>query len=161
MSQDKKGQAETTETVKRKAKAVLYYLRYSPRKMRLVIDTIRNKPVAQAAAILMTFQKKGARMAEKLLKSAVANAKVLKMDEAKLYVSKVHADGGPTFKRVMSRSMGRADRITKRTTHLTMEVSEGTRSWTKPSGAASGKEEKGKGAKSKKVSKKKAAGTAA
>jgi large subunit ribosomal protein L22 len=55
----------------------------------------------------------------------VANAKVLGMDENRLYVSDVRANGGPVFKRFMSRSMGRADRLLKRTTHLSLAVSEG------------------------------------
>ncbi len=106
------------------AKAVLRYIKIGPRKMRLVIDTIRHKPVATALSILANTKKKGARIAEKVLKSAQANAKVKKMDENRLYVSKVTADGGPSLKRYMPRSMGRADVILKRTTHLTMVLGE-------------------------------------
>ena len=106
------------------AKAITKYIRISPRKMRLVINTVRRKPVANAFAILEHLKKKAARLAFKTLKSAVANAKVKKMDEARLYVREIKADGGPSLKRYMSRSMGRADVILKRMTHLTVVVSE-------------------------------------
>ena len=123
----KKPKTETTteETPKRSAKAVAKYLRIAPRKVRLVVNAIRHKPAQRAFHILMVLKKKAARMTEKLLKSAVANAKVLGLDENRLYVSDVRADGGPVFKRFMARSMGRADRIIKRTTHLSLVVSEG------------------------------------
>ena len=117
------------EAPKRSARAVAKYLRISPRKMRLVINAIRHEPTGRAFHILMTLKKKAARMTEKLLKSAVANAKVLGLEENRLYVSNIRADGGPTMKRFMSRSMGRADRIIKRTTHLSMIVTEGNKSW--------------------------------
>ncbi|MBI3316841.1 MAG: 50S ribosomal protein L22 [Candidatus Omnitrophica bacterium] len=113
----------------RKAFARVKFLKISPRKMRLVIDTIRHEPIVKAFPILMTVKKKAARMTEKLLKSAVANAKVLGMNENRLYVSEVRADGGTVMKRFMSRSMGRADRIIKRTTHLSITLKEGTKEW--------------------------------
>lgn len=106
------------------AKAITRYIRISPRKMRLVIDTVRHKPVSSAFAILSHLKKKAARLAAKTLKSAVANARVKKMDESRLYISQIKADGGPTLKRHMSRSMGRADVILKRMTHLTVVVGE-------------------------------------
>lgn len=106
------------------ATAITRYLRIAPRKIRLVIDTIRHKPVAEAFSLLANMKKKGARMAEKTLKSAHANAKVKKMDESRLYVKKIVADGGPSLKRYMSRSMGRADVILKRMTHLTVVLGE-------------------------------------
>lgn len=112
-----------------KAFARVKFLKISPRKARLVIDTVRHKPVAKAFPILMTLKKKAARMTEKLLKTAVANAKVLGMNEEKLYVSEIRADGGPVMKRFMSRSMGRADRIIKRTTHLFIILKEGSKEW--------------------------------
>ena len=124
------------------ARAKVRFLRISPRKVRLVVDAIRWQPAGRALALLANLQKKAARMAEKLLKSAVANAKVLGMDETKLYVSKIHADGGPVMKRFMARSMGRADRILKRTTHLVIEVREGRKSYTDGSAAGSAQEVK-------------------
>ncbi len=93
--------------------------------MRLVVDTVRRKPVAEALYRLKISNKKAALLVEKAIRSAAANAKVLKMDEERLYVSQIKADGGPVFKRFMSRSMGRADRILKRTSHLTVILEEG------------------------------------
>ena len=109
------------------ANTLMRFLRISPRKVRLVIDAVRFKPVQEAAVILANMNKKAARMAAKALKSAVANAKVKGLDENKLYISDVRANGGPVFKRFMSRSMGRADRLLKRTTHLSLAVSAGER----------------------------------
>ena len=128
----------------RSAKAVAKFLRISPRKVRLVINPIRHQPAEKAFRILMTFKKKAARMAEKLLKSAVANAKVLGLEESRLYVSDVRADGGPSMKRFMSRSMGKADRILKRSTHLSLVVSEGGEK-TNDTAAPEVKEEKAEG----------------
>jgi large subunit ribosomal protein L22 len=106
------------------AKAITRYIRIAPRKMRIVIDTVRYQPVSKAFATLDHLKKKAAKLASKTLKSAVANAKVKKMDEARLYVREIKADGGPTLKRHMSRSMGRADVILKRMTHLTVVLGE-------------------------------------
>jgi len=145
------------ETEKKSAKAVLRYLRVSPRKVRHVIDTIRYKPLYQAFSILSSIKKKGARMTEKLLTSAAANAKVLGLEEKRLYVSKVFADGGPTLKRFRSRSMGRADRILKRTTHISIMLSEGTKAYKKP-GEEMPKEAKEEVLKPKKKTRKASAG---
>ena len=106
------------------ATAITRYLRISPRKLRLVIDTIRYKPVPNAFAILHNLKKKGSEMVAKTLKSAEANAKVKKMDENRLYVQEIKADGGPSLKRYMPRSMGRADVILKRMSHLTVVLGE-------------------------------------
>ena len=125
------------QTEGRFAKAVVKFLRIAPRKVRLVINPIRHRHPEQAFQILMTFKKKAARMVEKLLKTAVANAKVLGLDEAKLTIFDVRADGGPVMKRFMERSMGRANRIVKRTTHLTMILKEGQKTWNLPSGEKS------------------------
>ena len=100
------------------AQASVKYLRISPRKVRLVLDLVRNKHVDDARDILANLNKKAARLTGELLKSAVANAKVKKMDEETLFISDIRADGGPTMKRFMSRAMGRADRILKRTSHI-------------------------------------------
>lgn len=109
------------------AKAVAKYIRISPRKLRLVIDTVRHSPVQRAFRTLMVLRQKGARLTEKVLHSAVANAKNLGMDENRLYISEIRADGGPTMKRFMSRSQGRADRILKRMAHLLVIVKESDR----------------------------------
>lgn len=106
------------------AKAITKYLRISPRKLRLVLDTVRYKRVPDAFAILQNLKKKGSEIVAKTLKSAEANAKVKKMDENRLYVSQIKADGGPSLKRYMPRSMGRADVILKRMSHLTVVLGE-------------------------------------
>lgn len=115
---------------KRSAKAVVKYVRIAPRKVRPVINTIRHQHPAKAFNILATLNKKAARLVEKLLKTAVANAKVLGLDESRLTISDVRADGGPMMKRFMARSMGRADRILKRMTHLSMVLTESNRKFT-------------------------------
>lgn len=113
--------------VQRSAKAIAKYLHIGPRKLRVVIDAIRWQSTDRAFNILSMIKKKGARMAEKVLKSAVANAKDTGLDENRLYVAEVRADGGPVMKRFMSRSMGRADKILKRMSHLSVIVKESTR----------------------------------
>lgn len=132
----------------RKVKAVVKHVRIAPRKLRLVIDTIRKRPAMEAMGILTLMPRKGARIALKLLKSAIANAKNLGLDEKRLIVTNTWADGGPTMKRFLTRSMGRADRILKRTTHLTMVVAEGNKSWggEAPESAKSKKKKAGKAA---------------
>ncbi len=77
----------------------------------------------------MLLKKKGAKLAVKTLKSAIANAKNLGLNENRLIVSNVRVDGGAVFKRFLTRSMGRADKILKRTSHLTVEVREGNKIW--------------------------------
>ena len=103
------------------AKAYLKYLRIAPRKVQIVADLIRGKDVGTAMAILMQTPK----AASELLKSAVANAENnFNMDVEKLYVSQVFAAPGPILKRVMPRAQGRAYRINKRTSHVTLAVAE-------------------------------------
>ncbi len=107
------------------AKAHLKYARISPRKVKIVCDLIRGKDVKTAAAILMQTPKAAAQPMLKLLNSAVANAENNhEMDVDKLYVSGVYANPGPILKRAMPRAQGRSYRINKRTTHITIAVSE-------------------------------------
>ena len=107
------------------AKAHLRYARISPRKVQIVCDLIRGKSVAQANAILMGTPKAASEPLAKLLKSACANAENnFSMDPEKLYVSKVYAAPGPILKRMRPVSKGRAYRINKRTSHITLVVSE-------------------------------------
>ncbi len=113
----------------RTAKSILKYARIAPRKVRPVINTIRFQHPEHAFQILAVINKKAARLAEKVLKSAVANAKVLGMDETRLIISDVRADGGPSLKRFMARSMGRADQIVKRMTHLSVVIMEGHKTY--------------------------------
>jgi ribosomal protein L22 len=97
------------------------YVRSSARKARLVCDHIRGKSVDDARAILALTPRAIARDWSKLLESAVANAEHNhELVGEDLYVKAVHADEGPTIKRFRPRAMGRATRIRKRTSHLTI-----------------------------------------
>lgn len=108
-----------------KARAVARYIRISPRKVRLVADLIRGKDVAEAIAILRHTPRAASPVLEKLLNSAVANAEHnYKMDVNKLYISEIYADEGPRLKRYQPRAQGRAFPILKRTSHITLVVSE-------------------------------------
>ena len=107
------------------AKAYLKYLRISPRKVQIVADLIRGKDVGTAMAILMQTPKAASEPMMKLLKSAVANAENnFNMDVEKLVDTEVFATPGPILKRVMPRAQGRAYRINKRTSHVTLAVAE-------------------------------------
>ena len=107
------------------AKAVLKYTRISPRKVEIVLDLIRNKPVDLAMAILKHTPKAACEDLEKLLKSAVANAENnFNMDKNNLYVSECFVCLGPMLKRIRPRAQGRAYRILKRTSHVTLVVKE-------------------------------------
>ena len=107
------------------ARAHLSYVRISPRKVKVVCDLIRGKDVGTAAAILKQTPKAASEPLLKLLSSAVANAENNHgMDVEKLYVSHVAADPGPILKRARPRAQGRSYRINKRTSHITVVVSE-------------------------------------
>ena len=107
------------------AKAVAKYIRISPRKAAQVADLVRGKSVGEAYAILKFTPNKGAAIIEQVLKSAVANAEHnYNMDVDKLYVSTIFVDQGPSLKRFKPRAMGRVDGIMKRTSHITVMVSE-------------------------------------
>ena len=109
----------------KEARAKLSYARISSRKVKIVIDLIRNKSVGEALAILKFTPKAGAEIVEKLLLSAIANAENNhEMDVDKLYVAEIFANQGPTLKRVMPRAQGRAFRIRKRTSHITVVLKE-------------------------------------
>ena len=106
-------------------KAVAKYVRVAPRKVRVVMDLIRGKNVADAFAILKFTPKVGAEVIEKVLKSAVANAENnFDMSVDKLYVSSAFVDQGPTLKRIHPRSRGQAFKILKRSSHITVVVEE-------------------------------------
>ncbi|WP_047153225.1 50S ribosomal protein L22 [Aneurinibacillus tyrosinisolvens] len=107
------------------AKAVARYIRIAPRKMRLVVDLIRGKQVGEAIAILKHTPRSASPVIEKVLMSAVANAEHnMNLDANSLVISKVFVDEGPTLKRFRPRAMGRASRINKRTSHVTVVLSE-------------------------------------
>ena len=107
------------------AKATVKYLRISPRTVQVVLDLIRGKDVAAATAILMQTPKSASEPVLKLVKSAAANAENNhQMDPEKLYVSTCYANPGPILKRIRPRAQGRAFRINKRTSHVSVAVSE-------------------------------------
>ena len=107
------------------AKAYLRYIRISPRKVQIVCDLIRGKDVNTAMAILMQTPKAASEPLVKLLKSTVANAENnFGMDVEKLVISQVFATPGPILKRMRPRAQGRAYRINKRTSHVTLAVAE-------------------------------------
>ena len=107
------------------AKAVAKYVRIAPRKVRVVMNLIRGKNVADAFAILKFTPKAGADVIEKVLKSAVANAENnFDMNVDKLYIASAYVDQGPTLKRIHPRSRGQAFSIFKRTSHVTVVVAE-------------------------------------
>ena len=107
------------------AKAYLRYVRIAHRKVQIVCDLIRGKDAGTAMAILMQTPKAASEPVLKLLKSAAANAENNhQMDPEKLYVSACYANPGPIIKRIMPRAQGRAYRINKRTSHVTLAVTE-------------------------------------
>ena len=107
------------------ARAKLSYARISSRKVKIVIDMIRNKPVDVAMGILKNTPKAASELLIKLLASAVANAENNhNMDKNNLYIAEIYANQGPTLKRVRPRAQGRAFRIRKRTSHITIVVKE-------------------------------------
>ncbi|WP_059105441.1 50S ribosomal protein L22 [Shouchella shacheensis] len=107
------------------AKAVAKQVRIAPRKVRLVVDLIRGKQVGEAIAILKHTPKSASPVVEKLLNSAIANAEHnYEMEPNSLVISEAFVDEGVTLKRFRPRAQGRASRINKRTSHITLVVSE-------------------------------------
>lgn len=108
------------------AKAVARTIRIAPRKVRLVLDLIRGKDVREAVAILKLTNKASSPVVEKLLMSALANAEHnYGMNADQLVVKEAYANEGPTLKRFRPRAQGRASAINKRTSHITIVVSDG------------------------------------
>ena len=110
-----------------RAQATAKYIRTSAQKAGLVLDLIRGKDVNKALTALQFSNKSVARDIAKVLRSAVANVQNREGfggDVERLYVSRCHADNGPSMKRVRPAPMGRAFRVVKRTAHLTVEVTE-------------------------------------
>ena len=107
------------------ARAVAKYIRVSPRKVRLIMDELRGKKVEEALNVLTFAPQKSARLVKKLINSAVANAgENSQIDVDTLYIKRLYADEGPTLKRWRPRAQGRATRIRKRTSHLTIILNE-------------------------------------
>lgn len=107
------------------AKSIARSVRIAPRKARLVVDLIRGKEVGEAMAILRHTQRAASPIVEKVLKSAIANAEHnYEMDTDNLVVTEAYVNEGATLKRFRPRAMGRASQINKRTSHITLVVSE-------------------------------------
>ena len=106
-------------------RAKLRNLRIAPRKVRMVADLIRRKPVVEAENILKFTVKRAAPVILKLLNSAVANAKNnFKMEKENLYIQRIWVDEGPKMKRWLPRARGKADEIQKKTSHITIILDE-------------------------------------
>ncbi|MGM8365577.1 50S ribosomal protein L22 [Virgibacillus sp. W0181] len=107
------------------AKAIAKSVRIAPRKVRLVVDLIRGKDVSEATAILRLTQRGASPVVEKVLNSAVANAEHnYEMDTENLVISEAFVNEGATLKRFRPRAQGRASKINKRTSHITVVLSE-------------------------------------
>ena len=110
---------------KDEGKAIVKHVRVSSRKAKLVIDLIRNKGIDEAYGILKYMPRNASEVLYKLLKSAEANAfNNNQLNRDNLFVSEVYAEQGPTLKRIMPRAQGRAFRIRKRTSHITLVLKE-------------------------------------
>jgi len=110
---------------KDQGKAILRYARISPRKVKIVMDLIKNKDIDEAYGILRYTPKAASDILFKLLKSAEANATNNNgLDRDNLYIAEGFANPGPTLKRIQARAQGRANRIRKRTSHITIVVKE-------------------------------------
>lgn len=107
------------------AKAIAKYVRMSPRKARLVANLIKGKDIQEAEAILRYTPNKAAKVIQKVLLSATANAENnLELDRENLVVKSAIIDQGPSIKRIKPRARGRADRMVHRTSHVTVVVAE-------------------------------------
>lgn len=107
------------------ARAYLRNARIAPRKVQIVLDLIRNQPVDKARAILKHTPKAASELLIKLLNSAAANAdNNFSMDKDNLYVAECYVTPGPTMKRIRPRAQGRAFRVLKRTSHVTIVLKE-------------------------------------
>jgi large subunit ribosomal protein L22 len=121
-SQIKRARNENKDT---RPKAHVRYARVSASKAKIVLDTIKGKAAGEALAILAYTPRNGARIIEKVLKSAVANAENNQgMDPANLYVEEAYANKGPKMKRIRPRAQGRAYRIEKLTSHISIVLNE-------------------------------------
>ena len=106
------------------SRAVLKFARISPRKVKIVLDLIRNQDADKAMAILKFTPKSACEYLEKLLASAIANAEMKNMDVSRLYVAECLVGPGPILKRIRAKDRGRAHRILRRTSHVTIVLKE-------------------------------------
>jgi large subunit ribosomal protein L22 len=118
-------------------RASVPFLRVSATKIRRVADNVRRKPYVEAMALLGVLPHKGARLIGKVLQSAAANALAAnkELDEGSLYVKELLIDVGPTMKRMWTRGRGRADRLLKRSCHISAVVDEIGRTEEKANGS--------------------------
>ena len=106
-------------------RAIAKNIRISPRKVRLIVDAVRGKPVAEAISLLTFMPHKSAAEVRKVIQSAVANAENnYGLDAQDLYVARIYADEGPTLKRYRPRAHGRVSPLLKRSSHITAIVGE-------------------------------------
>jgi large subunit ribosomal protein L22 len=106
-------------------RAVARFVRISPRKVRLMMDQVKGKKVEEALHLLSFAPQKGASLVKRLINSAVANAEQNRnADVDRLFIKAIFSDDGPMWKRFRPRAMGRATRIRKRTSHLTVILDE-------------------------------------
>jgi large subunit ribosomal protein L22 len=106
-------------------KSKLRFIRLSPLKARIVADAVRGEPIENAVTLLRNLNKKAAGIVLQVLNAAIASARQLKaVDVDALFVKKITVDGGPIVRRFRPRSMGRANRIRKRTSHIEIILSE-------------------------------------
>ncbi|HEX6970867.1 MAG TPA: 50S ribosomal protein L22 [Limnochordia bacterium] len=107
------------------ARAIARYVRISPRKARQVVDCIRGRPVDEALTLLRFMPKRAAGIVAKVVQSAAANAvNNYGMERRSLVVARAYVDQGPVMKRIMPRARGAANRIRKRTSHITVVLDE-------------------------------------
>ncbi len=106
------------------ARAVAKYMRISPQKVRMIVGSLKGKPVETGLSALRFMPQKSAGILEKVLRSAVANADQKDMDVDSLVISDIVVDQGPTLKRFKARARGRGTRILKRTSHITVILAE-------------------------------------
>lgn len=113
------------------ARAILRYVRISPRKARVIVDMIRGQPASKALAMLRYTPRAAAKVVEKVLRSAIANAEQHELgDSERLWIAKAYVDNGPMYKRFRPCAMGRAHPIHKRTSHITIVVAPRERAMT-------------------------------
>ena len=112
--------------IKKSYSAHARYVRMSPFKVRRIADKVRKKPYGDAIALLETLPHKGARLLKKVIQSAAANALYTNknLDEELLYVRDLQVNEGARMKRIWPRARGRADRLIKRTCHISVALDE-------------------------------------
>ena len=118
-------QARNEEQIDPRPRAKVTFVRVPSSKAKIVLDTIKGKDVGAAIGILAYTPRNAARIIEKVVKSAIANAENNNgLDVSKLYIAEAYATQGPTLKRIRARAQGRAFRIDKQTSHITVVLNE-------------------------------------